>query len=159
MSKDKIIKIVDGVSYTKDTPDKVISALNRARNCDSRIRVFYGNPETGKDWCEEHDVIGYVGLSMGPLKVPLLVPYRNSRGGPTILLSNVVRMTMDKVEIYRHPKYHIGILSAGPTASAKLLDQGYTHQVLRDGVNIANFKSEKKANNYIRFLKGEANTK
>jgi hypothetical protein len=87
-------KKINGIYYHADTADAVVEALERARaNC-SRIRIYYGDLITGRDWLEEHDVEGYLGNSLGPLKVPLLICNRRSLGGAALLDHCIVKSRM-----------------------------------------------------------------
>ena len=74
-------------------------ALAALAGTDRRVRLFLGDPETGRDWGEENDVTGYVGRSTGPSKVPLLLATRRSMGGGAILVDCVLRMLVDGCEI------------------------------------------------------------
>jgi hypothetical protein len=76
-------KIYNGTAYHVDTPIEVINALETARIARQfgrrlRLRLFLGDPETGRDWGEEYDVIGYIGRSGGHIKIPLLLPNATS---------------------------------------------------------------------------------
>lgn len=53
------------------------------------VRIMLGDPATGTVWMEEHDVVGRIGLSMGPMRVPLLVPEGERYGAP-LLCDNVL---------------------------------------------------------------------
>ena len=100
-------KIYNGTWYCFDTPDRVVQILDSAMNKHERIRVFYGNNETGCDWCEFFDTIGYVDRSYGNVKIPLLIKNSRSIGGPGILDGSIVKITIDKVVVYQHPNYYI----------------------------------------------------
>ena len=76
---------VEGTFFHAQTPYEVVLALRAAAHGSRRIRLFYGDPETGLDWNEEHDVIGFLGRSIGPIKVPLLLKSWRSDGGPALL--------------------------------------------------------------------------
>lgn len=149
-------KIVNGTAYYIDTPQEVIEILEEARKKGERIRIFYGDKDTGRDWNEEYDVLGYIGRSAGRFKVPLLIKNKNSLSGCAILTNCIVKITLDKRIIYQHKKYHCGDFVIKAT-DENLMKSGYTHSVYRDGINIANFKSLNKAKNYISFMKGERN--
>ena len=45
-------KVYNGTWYCLDTPDGVIYILDGAMKNHKRIRVFYGDTETGRDWME-----------------------------------------------------------------------------------------------------------
>ncbi len=103
-------KIVKGIHFNKKTNDDVCNIL--AKYCgdkNQRIRIFYGNTDTGKDWFESYDTIGYVGKSCGDIKIPLLIPHRNSTGGCPILDYRIVKITIDKKVVYEHPLYNCPI--------------------------------------------------
>ena len=75
----------------------------------TRIRIHYGDTETGQDWGDVYDVAGYVSQSTGREPILLLVNNSRSMGGSPILLDNIVRVRSaarrDGGDIYRHPTY------------------------------------------------------
>jgi hypothetical protein len=152
-------KRVNGIYYHVDTPDAVIRALEQARSGRQRIRIYYGDRTSGRDWLEEHHVQGYIGNSMGPLKVPLLIQSRRSLGGPALLDHCIVRVkgTTGGV-LYQHPTYHTGTLTIRETGpddnigGQNLLGLGLTHTVLVDGQTHANFKNLAAAQRYLRRM-------
>jgi hypothetical protein len=154
-------KIINGTAYHVNTPDAVVNILERYRQGyrgeKTRIRLFYGDNETGRDWNEEHNVIGYIGRSTGSIKIPLLINNNRSLGGPGLLDHCIVKITVDKKTIYQHPKYNNGEFTVKPCTEKNLLNMGYTHMVYRNGENVANFKNEARANNYIQFMQGLRN--
>ena len=91
-SKDmKTYTIINGTSYDLRTPNEVIRVWNCPTNR-IRLHISLGDTATGLDWLEENDVCGYVGRSMGPIKVPLLIANRRSLGGGAILDHCIVRI-------------------------------------------------------------------
>ncbi|MBQ1293588.1 MAG: hypothetical protein IIY21_06090 [Clostridiales bacterium] len=149
-------KVVDGISFDKDTPDRVCRLLLSYMNTNPRVRIrlFYGDKKTGKDWCSEFDIMGYIGRSMGPVVIPLLINNRNSIGGNGIPDGCIVRITVDKMDVYRHPKYHIGKITFGPSGHANV-----PYGVFIDGENRANFKTQEKAKKWVQFILGNSNIK
>lgn len=147
-------KVINGTSYTADTPEGVINALESARASGTRIRIFYGDTETGKDWGEENHIIGTVGRSTGEHKVPLLINSTRSLKGPAISADDIVKIMIvaDRRVVYHHPKYHIADMNIKKFFVPK--DQ-YPYRVYRGGENIANFKTETEANHYILFILGK----
>ena len=139
-------KIVNGTYYDKDTPDKVIQVLERFRGTDQRIRIFYGDPKTGRDYGEEHWTMGYVGRSTGPVKIPLLVYSTRSYGGPGLSESSIVRITVDKRNLYVHPKYHCNVTVKG-------------NEVYLNGKIHARAKTHEKAMKLAAFFRGDSNIK
>lgn len=103
----KRYKVYNGTWYCFDTPDRVIQILDNAMKNHERIRVFYGDADTGCDWCEFFDTIGYVGRSTGYMKAPLLLNNSRSIGGTSILDGSIVKITIDKVVVYQHLNYHL----------------------------------------------------
>ena len=155
-----------GTYYRDSTPTYVVHELERARRYHLRVRLFYGDKETGRDWGEEFDTMGYVGRTCGPIKSLILLLCCDSRGGCAILTDCIVRLYVDGIETYRHPKYHQPEYEIGPVPDkigyTNMKEEGYTTGVYAilpspkgAKVNVANFKSEKKAKNWIAFMKGE----
>lgn len=102
---------VNGTSYDPRTPHEVAVVLETARARGFRIRVHYGDTETGRDWMDRYHVTGRVGRSCGPVKIPVLVHNKSSMGGPGILDHCIVRIRhanrKDGGDLYRHPDYHL----------------------------------------------------
>jgi hypothetical protein len=149
-------QIANGTSYHVETPAAVIEVLERARQNRTRIHVSYGDTGTGNDWLEEFDVSGYVGRSMGPVKVPLLVANRRSMGGGAILDHCIVRIRESAGGriLYQHPSYHFGNLAIRPKSEPVLLPDGRTLNidVIRDGQPHASFESVEKARRWVHRL-------
>jgi hypothetical protein len=98
-------KIVNGTAYHADTDERIINILERARQSGQRVRIFYGDSRTGKDWMERFDTIGYIGRSGGRLRVPLLIKNSRSYGGGALLDNCIVKVTIEKEVLYVHPNY------------------------------------------------------
>ena len=149
-------QVVNGTSYHVETPAAVVHVLERARQNRSRIHVSFGDSATGLDWLEEWDINGYVGRSMGPIKVPLLVANRRSTGGGAILDQFIVRIRMSAGGriLYRHPDYHYGTLAIRPKAEPVTLPDGrvLNIDVVQDGKVHASFESMTKARRWVRKL-------
>jgi len=150
----------DGIYFHEQTPVEVVQALNAARQARTRIRLYYGDTETGRDWLEEHDVAGTLGQSPGPLRVPLLIPNSRSTGGPALLDHCIVKIKESRLGrvLYEHPSYHTGTFTVreiGPDelcGNENLQALGYTHAVDVDGRNQANFRSLAAAQRYVRKM-------
>lgn len=151
------VKFVDvmepsGVYYRDTTPRPVIDALERARKSwGSRVRLFYGDKQTGRDWGEENDVTGRVGRTGGRIPVPILLHNSRSIGGGAILCENIVRLIVDGREVYRHPHYH------QPAYAILFNSKGAS--VLADGQHVASFDSKPQAERWIAFMTGRRMTK
>jgi len=141
---------VNGISFDDNTPKGIINAIVSHMN--QTIRVFYGDAETGRDWCEEYMTHGDVYLSRGGEQYPC---FCNSK----LYTTNIVKIIANGRTIYQHPNYHqpkftIGLppVKIGDTVMA---DDGYTHGVYLDGENTANFKSEKQAQRWVDYMTGK----
>jgi len=159
-------KIYNGTAYHIDTPIEVINELETARIARQfgrrlRLRLFLGDPETGRDWGEEYDVIGYIGRSGGHIKIPLLLPNATSVYGPGLLDHRILRIVdvQTKRTVYQHPLYQLPKYELGACppkiGAVNMADEGYTVGVYREGENIANFKTEDQARRWIAFMRGE----
>lgn len=138
-----------GTFYRVETPTDLVRALESAAARKSKVRVFYGDPQTGRDWLEEHDTEGRLGRSMGPLKVPLLISPRES-GGPALLDHCIVRLMENGREVWRHPSYTLGNLETAPGTHPER-----PVAVLRDGEAVAGFRGHEGAARWIAFMRGE----
>lgn len=109
----KRYKVVNGTYYHPDTPDDVIAWMEtfRERN-NQRIEVAYGDPNTGKDWQERNFTQGYVGRSIGPVKISLLIHNRRSLGGCSLTTENILKIAYANKGycprvVWQHPNYHV----------------------------------------------------
>lgn len=76
-----------------------------------RVRLWYGDVQTGRSWNDEHDVMGYVSTSTGSTAIFILVHNRNSIGGGSVLDNCIVRIDSitDRKTLYRHANFHTGL--------------------------------------------------
>ena len=160
----------NGFYFHKDTPAAVQSALIEAHASGQTVRIWLGDAVTGRAWDEEHDVLGTIGRSCGPVKVPLLVP-RGETGGGHLLDQCIVRIDVVRsvrvpremqAELggrrtmrmgstrYAHPSFHVGDWTQRPSR-----EPGYVAEVLRDGAVIARFRTLVKAAAYVSFMTGQ----
>lgn len=135
-------------TLNEKTPSRVATLLNNLSMSQQRIRLVYGDTNTGKDWLEEYDVIGTIGRSSGTKQIPLLIKTSRSTGGGAILdhcILKIVDVKSKRVlyqhEKYEEPKFEIGFLAITGQYSVTV-----------DGKIQANFKTEKQAQNYIAFM-------
>lgn len=151
VERDYIATKPQNTLYDPDTDPQVRQVLEQAMASRRRVRLVLGNTETGQSWLDEHEVVGTIGRSMGPLKVPLLVE-SGECGGPAILTACILRIldTRTKAELYRHPKYQDPVLTVRPRKYGTL-----NAEVLVDGKVVARFVSVEKANDWCAFMRGE----
>ena len=108
---------INGTTYNNETPKAVVDILefNRLTRNDhgprTRIRVYYGDAESGWDWGERYDVAGHIGRSTGRIKIPLMINNSRSMGGPGLLDNCIVAIrTARKIDgqtiwLYKHPNF------------------------------------------------------
>lgn len=149
-------KVVNGTSYHENTPEEVVKILEYAMKTKERIRIFYGDTKTGKDWMEVYDTIGTIGRSCGRNKIPLLIKNSRSYGGGAILDDCIVKITINKKIVYQNFKYYLPTMEI-KEASKTLKANGYLYSVFADGQNIYNCKTLKQAENEVAFHKGLRN--
>lgn len=139
--------------FAQGTPVAVINALTYAYDSNTRIRLFYGDNETGCDWLEENDIVGTVGRSIGEQKIPLLVP-QNSNGGGGILTLCIVKM--QNVEtgrvMYEHPLYNQNEFNIVERDNGfEVRDQYHTVH--------ARYPSKRGATRWLNFITGARSTR
>lgn len=153
--------------FTPGTPTKVKTILESAIasgrsiwKAGSILRLFLGDQETGRDWCGEWDVVGYIGRSTGSKKVPLLIeplysPHGDlsgAEGGGAISTDCILRIIEVNTgnELYRHPKYQLPVFSIHAVEA----DKTHPIKVKRDNQEQAAFSSHEAAGEYIAFMQG-----
>jgi hypothetical protein len=140
-------KVINGTYYDPKTPDEVIKVLEHARQNHTRIRLYYGDTETGRSWLEEYDVEGHVGRSMGPIKIPILLHNARSIGGGGILTHCIVKIIVSSKVLYQHPSFHTGTMKIQSSDM-----QGYAEMVTVDGEIHARFPKVGQAAKWIRKM-------
>ena len=99
--------------YGPNTSPLVIQALELAKEGGHRIRLWFGNPESGESWEVEHDNIGYVSTNVwGLAEFPVLVHNSRTDIGTRIETWAVVKATVNGITVYQHfnfsqPKYSV----------------------------------------------------
>lgn len=151
-----------GIWFNEKTPEavmRIISGLYHSPNREERrIRIFYGDQETGRSWNEENDVMGFIGRSTGEKKIPLLIHSTRSHGGPAILTDCIIGIILisTKMWLYKHEKFHTGNwrIAYNYETIESLLPKSAS--VYCDGTNVANFnKYPVKAEKYVQFMEGK----
>ena len=128
------------------TNSGIVVLLNSLTESKQRVRLVYGDIDTGKDWLQEYDVVGTIGKSTGTNQIPLLLSNSRSTGGGTILECCILKIVdvKSKKVLYQHDKYIAPKFDIVPSIV------GYSVAV--DGNVQANFKTIKQAQNYIDFM-------
>jgi hypothetical protein len=135
-----------------NTPERVRDILENARITGKRLRLFYGDTDTGRNWMDEYDMVGSIGRSTGTMKIPLLISNSRSSGGGAILDNCIIRIIdcETKRELYRHPKFNMPTLTIVDNEHPE-----YAATALADGKVHARFKSRLAADRWVAFMKGE----
>ena len=130
MSNETKYKVMNGTAFHTETPDEVCAILNSLLHTGHRVKIYLGDPETGRDWHEEYDTIGTIGRSTGTYKVPLLIHSIRSMGGGAILDHCIVKIKSmaTKRVLYQNPKYQAPNVEITPSD----LD-GYQYYTLING--------------------------
>lgn len=150
-------RVVHGTFYHIETPRRVIDILESARQSQQRLRLHYGDQETGWDWLEEHGVEGYVGRSTGPIKVPLMIHNRRSLGGPALLDHCIIKIRSTGKHggvLYQHRDYHTGTFTIEPCHMELPDGRILTCAVLVDGEDHARFETEAMARRWVAKMTG-----
>ena len=116
-----------------------------------RVRIYFGEPETGVDDCQDSQTKGYIRVQYGKLA---LFPAANSKVGiPLRAFPDPFRIvkitgTANKAVLYQHPSYDCGEWQIG-----KLPNGRYTAE--RNGLPHATFTYQEQALGYVKFITGE----
>ncbi len=98
---------INNTHYHEETSPDMITVLESVRQLSTRVRIYYGDVNTGQCWNEEHDVLGYIGRSTGTVKIPLMIYNTRSLGGPGLLGHCILKIKASKTGqvLYQHPKF------------------------------------------------------
>lgn len=131
-----------GTFYHKQTPDEVINILDTYLHRGQRLKLYYGDNKTGRDWNEAHDTTGTIGLSTGQIKVPLLLANVRSSGGGAILDHCVIKIKDVKTGhvLYQHEKYQ-----APKIEIVESKEPGFLYSLIINGQLYSNHKTERGA--------------
>ncbi|MFT3991207.1 MAG: hypothetical protein QM680_07335 [Luteolibacter sp.] len=149
--------------FDSRTPPKVKTVLEKLRGDRNHlVRLWYGDPETGRAWLEECDTIGIVSRSGGVLKSPILLVQPGAFSGPIISTSNILRIdllqgdrrghlkTLWKHKSFYHPELRISTFSA-------TLEGYYDVDVTKENDErecVARFKTYPEACAWIAWMNG-----
>ena len=137
-------------TFSDKINEKVKQVLTSCYNRKNRIRIVYGDVNTGKSYLDEYEILGYVGKSTGIKPIPLLINNSRSFGGGSILTDIILKIvdTQTKQVLFQHENYIIPVLTKEISSH-----NDYLYDVIYNGETVvARFKTEKQANNYIDFM-------
>jgi hypothetical protein len=136
--------------FDPGTATDAARVLERCRKAGNKVRLVLGDTATGESWLDEYDVVGTIGRSTGPLKVPLLIEEGECGGGAilTVGLLCVIDWRNGK-PVYRHPAYRVADLAIATSG-----DDQRPWAVRRRGETVAQFCDIGKAAAYVAFMRG-----
>lgn len=135
-------KLINGTSYHTETPQPVINVLENAKANKTRLRIYFGDISTGKCWNEQHDIFGYIGRSTGSVKIPLLIPKKNSYGGGGLSDNCIIKIKESKGKnvLYQAANFKQSVFEIKAST-----ETGYSHSLYIDGELYSNHKTMKSA--------------
>lgn len=155
MPEEKQYTEVNGMSFDSRTPRNVCEVLSQCHYYNHRIRLFYGDPQTGTCWMDEYDTIGYVGRSTGKYQVPLLIKTKRSTGGVSILDYCIVKITCNGATLYQNPLFNMPEVRVNGSE----VSYGEDTEASQYGSVYAVCPTAEKAQRLAAFLRGERNSK
>ena len=147
----------EGWKYKEN--EKLWKVLSSLVHSGRRVRIWYGDTETGRSWNEEYEVTGTIGRSNGKIAVPLLIKNSRSCGGMALLDDCIIRIDdiKEKRTIYKSDNFHVEDMKVYEIFG----DADYKYQAAKLSEDSgewevqANFKTERQAHNYVAFMRGE----
>ncbi|MGO9443465.1 MAG: hypothetical protein ACLPXB_01670 [Thiobacillaceae bacterium] len=119
---------------------------------DQKLRLFFGNRETGQCWLEENDVLGFIGRSMGPMRIPILLANRNILLGDCVRIlgmASVLHPQLGQVIILLAPKLFRGLCVDDAE------DAGGQDAAAAGTEPIARFKTPRERARWLAFMQGQ----
>ena len=141
--------------FHEETTEQVKRVLLHAQANRLRIRLFYGDKDTGKSWHEENDVCGYIGNTTGSQKHAILRYNSRSIGGGMILDHCIVAIQCGKEYLYKHENFDVGQWCIKDSGAIKNITDLRKFTVFVGDKEQATFLEHKKAVRYMNFMKGE----
>lgn len=146
----------EGWKYKEN--EKLWKVLSSLIHSGRRVRIWYGDTETGRSWNVESEVTGTIGRSNGKIAIPILIKNSRSYGG-ALLDDCIIRIDdiKEKRTIYKADNFHVEDMKV----YAIFRDANYKYRVAKLSEDSgewevqANFKTEQQAHNYVAFMRGE----
>ncbi len=143
-----VIGQFEDLYFDRNTDEDVAIVLNRLYRSKRRVKIYYGDKESGRNWNEVFDVFGYVGRTWGTKKAPILVYSKRSYGGGLISTGSILAIRESSINgsfLYEHSKF------VKPSVSILKEDES-KYNVLIDGKVDCTSSSYKGALNFYRKL-------
>lgn len=144
----------EGWKYKEN--EKLWQVLSSLVQSGRRVRIWYGDTETGRSWNEEYAVTGTIGRSTGEINIPLLINNSRSYGGGALLDDCIIRIDdiKQKRTLYKHENFHVEKLELKTEEGSEYPYQVMQHKDSGEIQNVANFKDNKRALRWIDFMNG-----
>lgn len=122
-----------------------------------RVRIWYGDTETGRSWNEEYNVTGYISRSTGNIKIPILINNSISYDGDSLLDDCIIRIDdiQQKRTLYKHENFHVEKMEVEIESGSEYPYRVMQHKDSGEVQNVANFKDSKRALRWIDFMNGD----
>lgn len=142
--------------FAEGTPLKVQRVLEQCRTKGNTVRVWFGDPRTGRDGLNEFEVYGRIGRSGGTIRAPLLCT--DDYGGGTMFTDRILRIVdvQSRKELYRHPKWHLPEIELRPNPDPKTRAEGYAVEALVEGHTHARFRDDADAAYWLAMMAGRS---
>ena len=150
------LKVYDNVN------ERLMDVLSNARKYGYRVRIWYGDRQTGRSWNEEYDVTGRVGRTSGEIGIPILVHNKRSWGGGAILVGSIIRIDdiEDHKTIWKVDNFHVEEMNVCPNDSLELpWKVEKLNEETKQWQTEACFKTEIQARKWVEFMEGKRYSK
>lgn len=139
--------------------ESLMDILLSAYACHFRVRIWYGDSETGRSWNEEYGTTGRIERTGGNIKAPIMVSSSRSLGGGAVSVGKIIRIDdiEDRRILWQVPNFHVEDMKVYGIFG----HDGYRYQVAKLSEDSgkwevqANFKTERQACNWVAFMRGE----
>ena len=145
----------EGWKYKEN--EKLWKVLSSLVHSGRRVRIWYGDRETGRSWNEEYEVTGTIGRSTGKIAVPLLIKNSRSCGGGALLDDCIIRIDdiKEKRSIYRLDNFHVEKLEVEIESGSEYPYRVMQYKDSGEVQNVANFKDSNDAIHWVDFMNGD----
>ena len=144
----------EGWKYKEN--EKLWKVLSSLVHSGRRVRIWYGDTETGRSWNVESEFAGTIGRSNGKIAIPILIKNSRSYGG-ALLDDCIIRIDdiKEKRTIYRLDNFHVEKLEVEIESGSEYPYRVMQHKDSGEVQNVANFRDSNAALRWIGFMNGD----